>query len=91
MRASILCNSNFVGNKYYTLTFISLPKVALRKVSSLCPPSKLLYRNLAIIYSPINVNPFGGGGVRARGGDLMPETIPCRAFDRVKRPRGRDI
>ena len=24
---------------------------------------------------PINVNPVGGG-VRARGGDLMPETIP---------------
>ena len=26
--------------------------------------------------APINVNPVGGGGVRARGGDLMPETIP---------------
>ena len=26
--------------------------------------------------APINVNPVrGGGGVRARGGDLMPETI----------------
>ena len=62
MRASILCNSNFVGNKYYTLTFVSLLKVALHKVSSLCPPSKLLYRNLAIIYAPINVNLVGGGG-----------------------------
>ena len=26
--------------------------------------------------APINVNPVGGWGVRARGGDLMPETIP---------------
>ena len=48
MRASILCNSNFVGNKYFTLKFVSLLKVALRKVSSLCPPSKLLYGNLAM-------------------------------------------
>ena len=31
-------------------------------------------------YAPINVNPIGwgaGGGVRARGGDLMPGTIPA--------------
>ena len=31
-------------------------------------------------YAPINVNPVGGGGgggVRARGGDLMPGTIPA--------------
>ena len=28
--------------------------------------------------APINVNPVGGGGgVRARGGDLMPGTIPA--------------
>ena len=26
--------------------------------------------------APINVNPVRGEGVRARGGDLMPETIP---------------
>ena len=32
-------------------------------------------------YAPINVNPVGGGGgVRARGGDLMPETIPMSGF-----------
>ena len=32
-------------------------------------------------YAPINVNPvWGGGGVRARGGDLMPETIPLSGF-----------
>ena len=32
-------------------------------------------------YAPINVNPVGGGGgVRARGGDLMPETIPLSGF-----------
>ena len=34
--------------------------------------------------APINVNPVGGGGggggVRARGGDLMPETIPMLGF-----------
>ena len=30
--------------------------------------------------APINVNPLGGGGVRARGGDLMPETIPLSGF-----------
>ena len=32
--------------------------------------------------APINVNPVGGGGggVRARGGDLMPETIPVSGF-----------
>ena len=27
--------------------------------------------------APINVTPVGGGGVRARGGDLMPGTIPA--------------
>ena len=32
-------------------------------------------------YAPINVNPVGGGGgVQARGGDLMPETIPLSDF-----------
>ena len=32
-------------------------------------------------YAPINVNPVGGGGgVRARGGVLMPETIPMSGF-----------
>ena len=31
--------------------------------------------------APINVNPVGGGGgVRARAGDLMPETIPLSGF-----------
>ena len=35
-----------------------------------------------MFYAPINVNPVGGegGGVRARGGDLMPETIPLSGF-----------
>ena len=34
------------------------------------------------INAPINVNPVGGGGggVRARGGHLMPETIPLSGF-----------
>ena len=32
-------------------------------------------------HAPINVNPVGGGGgVRARDGDLMPETIPMSGF-----------
>ena len=33
--------------------------------------------------APINVNPVGrgGGGVRVRGGDLMPETIPLSGFE----------
>ena len=31
--------------------------------------------------APIKVNPVGGGGgVRAMGGDLMPETIPLSGF-----------
>ena len=30
-------------------------------------------------YAPINVNPVGGR-VQARGGDLMPETIPLSGF-----------
>ena len=31
--------------------------------------------------APININPVeGGGGVRARGVDLMPETIPLSGF-----------
>ena len=30
--------------------------------------------------APINVNPVGGGGVRGRGGDLTPETIPLSGF-----------
>ena len=40
---------NFLGNKYCTVTFVSLPKVFSHKESSLCRPSrKLLQRNLAI-------------------------------------------
>ena len=32
-------------------------------------------------YAPTNVNPVGGGGgVRARGGDFMPETNPMSGF-----------
>ena len=36
-------------------------------------------------YAPINVNPVGAGGFDAW------DYPPCRAFDRAKRPRGRDI
>ena len=38
-----------------------------------------LIRGWALINAPINVNPVGGGGgvVRARGGDLIPGTIPA--------------
>ena len=37
---------------------------------------------LLLINAPINVNPVGGGGggVRARGGDLMAESIPLAGF-----------
>ena len=31
--------------------------------------------------APTNVNPVGGGGVRVRGRDLMPETIPLSGFE----------
>ena len=45
-------------------------------------------------YAPINVNPVGGGGAgsagKGRGFDAW-DYPRCRAFDRVKRPRGRDI
>ena len=40
--------------------------------------SKMEYGR-APLYAPINVNPVRGG-VRARGGDLMPETIPMSGF-----------
>ena len=43
------------------------------------PGSSFFFRlgNLSLCNAPINVNPVAGGGVRARGGDLMPETIPA--------------
>ena len=34
---------------------------------------KDLLPTLEEVYAPINVNPVGGGGVRARGGDLTKE------------------
>ena len=37
-----------MNNEYCTVTFVSLPKVALLKESSLRPPSKLPYGNLAM-------------------------------------------
>ena len=61
---------------------------AERSFAVLCCVSVNLYVKLFRIYlytyrnAPINVNPVGGGGgeVRARGGDLMPETIPLSGF-----------
>ena len=45
-----------------------------------CWPA-MLHPFLHGVYAPINVNPVGGGGgVRARGEDLMPETIPLSGF-----------
>ena len=42
---------------------------------------KSLFKTYHISKAPIDVNPVGGGGgVRARGGDLMPETIPLSGF-----------
>ena len=42
--------------------------------------------------APINVNPVRGGGGTGKGRrfDALDYT-PFRAFDRAKRPRGRDI
>ena len=41
--------------------------------------------------APINVNPVGGGSAgKGRGFDAW-DYPRCRAFDRAKRPRGRDI
>ena len=38
-------------------------------------------KELKLGNAPINANPVGGGGgVRAKGGDLMPETIPMSGF-----------
>ena len=55
-----------MNNEYCTLTFVSLPKVALLKESSLRPPSKLPYGNLAmtdlcvgIVLEPIAVMYIG--------------------------------
>ena len=43
-------------------------------------------------YAPINVNPVGGGGSAGKGRGFDAWDYPhCRAFDRVKRPRGRGI
>ena len=44
-------------------------------------------------YAPINVNPVrGGGGSVGKGWGFDAWDYPrCRAFDRAKRPRGRDI
>ena len=47
-----------------------------------------------MLNAPINVNPVGGGGRgsagKGRGFDAW-DYPHCRAFDRVKRPRGRGI
>ena len=43
-------------------------------------------------YAPINVNPVGGGGSAGKGRGFDAWDYPrCRAFDRAKRPQGRDI
>ena len=44
-------------------------------------------------YAPINVNSVGGGGGECGqgAGIWCLRLSPCRAFDRAKRPRGRDI
>ena len=45
-----------------------------------------------IIYASINVNPVGEGGSAGKGRGFDARDYPlCWAFDRVKRPRGRDI
>ena len=42
-----------------------------------------------VLNAPINVNPVGGGSAGKGRGCLR--LSPCWAFDRAKRPRGRDI
>ena len=47
---------------------------------------------LGSLNAPINVNPVGGGGSAGKGRGFDALGYPrCRAFDRAKRPRGRDI
>ena len=41
-----------------------------------------------VLNAPINVNPVGGSVGKGRG---CLRLSPCWAFDRAKRPRGRDI
>ena len=42
--------------------------------------------------APINGNPVGGGGSAGKGRGFDAWDYPrCRAFDRAKRPQGRDI
>ena len=41
-----------------------------------------------VLNAPINVNPVGGSADKGRG---CLRLSPCWAFDRAKRPRGRDI
>ena len=53
---------------------------SLPKQLNLFPRSSQLTVQFSGNYTPINVNPVGGGGVRARGGDLMPEPIPLSGF-----------
>ena len=40
----------------------------------------LLYARVSVVMHLSMQIPWGGGGVRARGGDLMPETIPVLGF-----------
>ena len=42
------------------------------------------------IYAPTNVNPVGGSAGKGRGFDAW-DYPRYQAFDRAKRPRGRDI
>ena len=51
----------------------------------LCAERELIHSN-----APINVNPVRGEGGQGAG-IWCPRLSPCRTFDRVKRPRGRDI
>ena len=43
-----------------------------------------------VTHAPINVNSVGGSAGKGRGFDAW-DYPRCRAFDRMKRPRGRDI
>ena len=74
------CNLARAGKRFFSL--LSTPICWLVFLQS--SPIWLLEFITESIFTPnapINVNPVaGGGGVRAKGGDLMPETIPLSGF-----------
>ena len=87
---------SYTNNISYTkrLSRLHLFKAIFTLYRMAFAPARKPYR-IGLLFThtaPINVNPVGGGGSadKGRGFDAW-DYSPCRAFDRVKRPRGRDI